>query len=111
MDCSAVTTCVIPNAKLYFHDGELLSDPSTYRSMYGGWSPVLYSDSPGDFVCSWKGINAGDVTDRRSTIGFCPFFGDSQLSCKSKKETVLARSSAEAEYRALADTTSKIILL
>lgn len=53
----------------------------------------------------------GDVTDRRSTTGFCLFFVDSQLSWKSKKEIVVARSSAEAEYRALADTTSEIILL
>ena len=45
------------------------------------------------------------------STGFCVFFGDSQLSWKSKKETVVARSSAEAEERALADTTSEIILL
>ncbi|XP_028119671.1 uncharacterized protein LOC114317169 [Camellia sinensis] len=48
---------------------------------------------------------AGDPTDHRSTIRFCFFLGNSLISWHSKKQTLVARSSTEAEYHALADTT------
>lgn len=45
---------------------------------------------------------AGDITDRRSTSGYCSYVCGNLVTWRSKKQSVVSRSSAEAEYRALA---------
>ncbi|GMP81639.1 hypothetical protein CsSME_00036279 [Camellia sinensis var. sinensis] len=45
---------------------------------------------------------AGSVTDRRSTSGYCSFVGGNLVTWRSKKQNVVTRSSAEAEFRAVA---------
>ncbi|XP_050119969.1 uncharacterized mitochondrial protein AtMg00810-like [Malus sylvestris] len=54
---------------------------------------------------------AGNSLDRKSTTGFCTFVGGNLVTWKSKKQSVVARSSAEAEYRAMASTACELIWL
>ncbi|RVW38517.1 Retrovirus-related Pol polyprotein from transposon RE1 [Vitis vinifera] len=50
---------------------------------------------------------AGNIIDRRSTSGYCSFFWGNLVTWRSKKQSVVARSSAEVEYRALAQESVK----
>ena len=49
---------------------------------------------------------AGAVNDRRSTSGYCTFMCGNLVTWRSKKQNVMARSSAEAEFRSMAQSVS-----
>ncbi|KAG8478662.1 hypothetical protein CXB51_028525 [Gossypium anomalum] len=52
-----------------------------------------------------------DVDDRQSTTGFCVFLGGNPVAWGSKKQQVISRSTAEAEYRSLAHTATEVVWL
>ncbi|CAL9011599.1 unnamed protein product [Prunus brigantina] len=54
---------------------------------------------------------AGSVTDRRSTSGYFTFVGGNLVTWRSKKQKVVSRSSAEAEYRGMAQGVCELLWL
>ena len=47
--------------------------------------------------------------DRRSTSGYCVFVGGNLVIQRSKKQPVVSRSTAEAEYRAMSQSLSELL--
>ena len=71
---------------------------------------MLYKNRGHTQVIGYTDVDwAGSPTDRRSTSRYCVFIGGNLISWKSKKQQVVARSSAETEYRAMAMTTCELI--
>ena len=51
----------------------------------------------------------GSKEDKRSPSGYYVFVGGNLVSWKSKKQSVVSRSSAESEYRAMTQSVCEII--
>jgi len=54
---------------------------------------------------------AGCLDDRKSTSGFCVLVGGNLVGWRSKKQSVVARSTAEAEFRAMASGICELMWL
>ncbi|RVW93803.1 Retrovirus-related Pol polyprotein from transposon TNT 1-94 [Vitis vinifera] len=126
LDCKPVDTPMDPNVKLVPGQGEPLGDPGRYRRLVGKLNYLTITrpdiSFPAKVYCTRNRGHtqvvgytdadwAGSPTDRRSTSGYCVFIGGNLISWKSKKQDVVARSSAEAEYRAMALATCELIWL
>ncbi|XP_071716751.1 uncharacterized mitochondrial protein AtMg00810-like [Rutidosis leptorrhynchoides] len=67
----------------------------------------LYSSSTSTLVAYSDADCAGCPTTRRSTSGYCVFLGNNLLSWSSKRQLTPSRSSAEAEYRGVANAVAE----
>jgi hypothetical protein len=72
-------------------------DYGTHITPSSSSSLVAFSDA------DW----AGCPDTRRSTTGFCVFLGDNLISWSAKHQTIVSRSSAEAEYRVVAHVVAE----
>lgn len=74
---------------------------------------LLFQPAPLDTHFSLRAYcdsdSASDPDDRRNTSGSCLFFGPNLVSWRSKKQTLVARSSAEAEYHGMANATADLL--
>ncbi|XP_028114167.1 uncharacterized protein LOC114312154 [Camellia sinensis] len=70
-----------------------------YFSKHGHLSVEAYTDA------DWAGL----VTDRRSTSGYYTFVGENLVTRRNKKQNVVARSSTEAAFRAMAQDVCELL--
>jgi len=54
---------------------------------------------------------AGDVNDQKSTSGFVFFLGSGLITWSCKKQTTIALSSIEAEYRGVVLASQEVLWL
>ena len=54
---------------------------------------------------------AGSIKDRRFTSGYCTFVWGNLVTWRSKKQSVVVRSSAEVEFRAVAQSCRELLWL
>ncbi|GKB83743.1 ribonuclease H-like domain-containing protein [Tanacetum coccineum] len=67
----------------------------------------LFSSSTTSLVAYSDADWASCPTTWRSILGYCVFLGNNLLSWSSKRQPTLSRSSAEAEYRGVANAVAK----
>ncbi|XP_068645160.1 uncharacterized protein [Aristolochia californica] len=108
------------NHRLSPTDGDLLSDVTRYREVVGSLVYLTVARPDITYVVHvvsqfafaprtthWTAVLR--ILHRKSITGYCIFLGNSLVAWKSKKQSVVSRSSAEAEYRAMATTTAELI--
>lgn len=73
-----------------------------------GQGILLRADSP-QHIKGWCDSDWGGCSlSRRSLTGYFVQFGESPISWRSQKQDSVSRSSAEAEYRAMAEVTAEL---
>ncbi|KAL0385499.1 UNVERIFIED_CONTAM: Retrovirus-related Pol polyprotein from transposon RE2 [Sesamum radiatum] len=106
----AASTPFPPGLKLSTDCGALLQKPDSYRRLVGLYLKGLFFPSQNSFeLKAFSDADWAACTDsRRSLTGFCIFLGDALVSWKTKKQSTVSRSTAEAEYRSMAATVCEL---
>jgi len=86
--------------KKVIHILQYLNTTKNYKIKYDGKGEILgYTDA--DF--------AGDIKDRKSTSGHIILFGNSPICWYSKKQSIVASSTCEAEYISTSECIKKVL--
>ncbi|XP_028051179.1 uncharacterized protein LOC114255829 [Camellia sinensis] len=72
---------------------------------------LTFSSGAFDLHVFSDAVWAGSPCDRRSTFDFCIFLGSNLVSWAAKKQPTVARSSTDAEYRAMALASAEVAWL
>ncbi|GJY58066.1 ribonuclease H-like domain-containing protein [Tanacetum coccineum] len=118
-NCNPCRTPIDTESKLG-SDGDPVSDLTLYRSLAGALQYLTFTHPDLSYVVQQLYVSSTtqlsvyinvDWADcpvtRRSTSGYCVFLGDNLLSWYAKCQVTLSRSSAEAEYRGVANVVTE----
>ncbi|KAF5451419.1 hypothetical protein F2P56_026528 [Juglans regia] len=100
-----VITPLATSSRLQLDDGSNPEVSTTYRSVIGALQYLALTRPDIAFP-----INK-DIDDKRSTSAYIIFLGANPISWCTRKQRAVARSSIEAEYKALASVASEIAWL
>ena len=117
-NCSPCLTPVDTKSKLSASHGEPYEDPTNYRSLVGALQYLTFTRSDISYVVQQVCLHMHDLRNAhmgalkrilrylQGTSGCCVFLGDNLLSWSCKKQPTISKSSAEAEYRGVANVVS-----
>jgi hypothetical protein len=69
---------------------------------------ILMKNNKSNELCCYTDVDWAGSFDTKFTINFCTFVDENIITWKNKKN-IIARSSAEAKYRAMATTISELM--
>ncbi|RVW67417.1 Retrovirus-related Pol polyprotein from transposon RE1 [Vitis vinifera] len=117
--CQPVNTPIEEGLKLCVEPNQVSTNKGKYQRLVGRLMYLAHTRPDLAYALSVEGILftknvdhqsievytdanwAGAVDDKRSTSGYFTFMGGNLVTWKSKKQNVVARSSAEAEFRGM----------
>jgi hypothetical protein len=104
---------VVQQICLHMHaprEGHLVAAKRILRYLQGtiSFGLVIPRSAPSQLIVYTDADWAGCPDTRRSTSGYAVFLGGSLVSWSSKRQPTVSRSSAEAEYRAVANGVAEI---
>ncbi|TYK21505.1 putative mitochondrial protein [Cucumis melo var. makuwa] len=97
LGCRPIDTPIEFNCKLENSDDQVPVDKEQYQRL----APYEKHMEAVNRIRRYLKNTPGSVIDRKSTSGYCTFVWGNLVTWRSKKQSVVARSSGEAEYRAI----------
>ncbi|XP_016185289.1 uncharacterized protein LOC107626911 [Arachis ipaensis] len=122
--CKPCRTPLPSSLKISQFGGDKFDEPELYRSLVGSLqyltvtrlelayavSKIFQFMNESLNITTYCDLDWGrDPDDRKLTGGICVLLGSNLVFWSSKKQSVVARSSTEAEYRAMADLVAELI--